>query len=346
VHNIFFKGPSRRGGNPVGKDGKKLRCSICNSEEHFRAVCPQRKAGSHGNHSTHSTSKSFPAASHSNKAFPVSDNQSQDPTPQVWPLFFAQEAAASSAAANPAETHSWEFADVAEFVIGNGHVEVVPFSGMPLSVSDTCTEPAAELDPAATTLKPRTPRYLAFVANFASSQARKFQTWMEKFIGFHSNVRLKDKESLLIDIGAVGNLCGSEWAQRVGAEGKAAGQGATWSKLDRSIELEGVGQNSSHSADTCVLPIKLENGDQGEFRTLVVEGPLPALLGLEALTRHRALICTQTRRLILLGSGGYKLSLSPGSKVLSLYQAPTGHLMLPCCEWSSKAKSDGKHLAL
>jgi hypothetical protein len=224
--------------------------------------------------------------------------------------------------------------------------EAIMHSSASLSVSDTCTEPAAELDPTASTSRSKTPKYLAFVANFASAQAQKFQAWIDKFIGFHSNVRLKDKESLLIDIGAVGNLCGSEWASRVEAEGKAAGQGATWSKLDRSIELEGVGQNSSHSADTCILPIKLENGDQGEFRTLVVEGPLPALLGLEALTRHRALICTQTRRLILLGSGGYKLSLSPGSKVLNLYQAPTGHLMLPCCEWQSKAKSDGKHLAL
>ena len=57
------------------------------------------------------------------------------------------------------------------------------------SSSDSIPEPAAELDPATINSKFRTPKYLAFVANFAASQAQKFSTWLDKFIGFHSNVR-------------------------------------------------------------------------------------------------------------------------------------------------------------
>eukprot|EP00959_Pyramimonas_sp_CCMP1952_P337123 7059672-Pyramimonas_sp.AAC.1 len=29
--------------NPLGKDGKPLRCSICDSDDHLRAFCPQKK---------------------------------------------------------------------------------------------------------------------------------------------------------------------------------------------------------------------------------------------------------------------------------------------------------------
>ena len=36
----FAKGKGRRG-NPIGRDGEKMKCSICNSEDHFRAFCPQ-----------------------------------------------------------------------------------------------------------------------------------------------------------------------------------------------------------------------------------------------------------------------------------------------------------------
>jgi hypothetical protein len=67
--NIFFGGKGKSKGsrrttgkgmgrkkNPIGSDGNVMTCSICNSEEHFRAVCPRangQQAGycSHINHS-------------------------------------------------------------------------------------------------------------------------------------------------------------------------------------------------------------------------------------------------------------------------------------------------------
>ena len=44
------KGRSRRG-NPIGRDGQPLKCSICNSTQHLRARCPQAagKAAGKGN---------------------------------------------------------------------------------------------------------------------------------------------------------------------------------------------------------------------------------------------------------------------------------------------------------
>ena len=169
--------------------------------------------------------------------------------------------------------------------------------------------------------------------------------WWHKFI-FHSNVRLENRESLLIDVGAVGNLCGSMWASRMELEGNKASQGTSWQDLDKSIELEGVGKNSSQARQQVTIPIRLENGDQGQYQAIVVEGELPALLGLDALTRHHAIICCETKRLIFPGPGGYKLALSPGSKILRLYTAPTGHLMLPCAEWNRQATGNAKPVSL
>ena len=37
----YFKGRGK--GNPIGKDGKQMLCSICDSPEHFRAKCSKGK---------------------------------------------------------------------------------------------------------------------------------------------------------------------------------------------------------------------------------------------------------------------------------------------------------------
>lgn len=39
-HRSYAKGSGRRR-NPIGCDGELMKCGICNSEEHFRAFCPQ-----------------------------------------------------------------------------------------------------------------------------------------------------------------------------------------------------------------------------------------------------------------------------------------------------------------
>ena len=39
------KGAPHRKGNPIGRDGQVMRCSICNSDQHFRARCPQAAKG-------------------------------------------------------------------------------------------------------------------------------------------------------------------------------------------------------------------------------------------------------------------------------------------------------------
>lgn len=73
---------------------------------------------------------------------------------------------------------------------------------------------------------------------------------------FHTQVRLKDgRESLLVDIGAVENLTGSERVGRTSELAKQAGQGCSWQKLNKMLSVEGVGQQANHATEAVTMPI-------------------------------------------------------------------------------------------
>jgi hypothetical protein len=152
---------------------------------------------------------------------------------------------------------------------------------------------------------------------------------------YHTQVRLAcGRESLLLDIGAIGNLAGSNWTDRNVQIAANAGQGSHFTKLQKAIGIEGVGSGESTAEQEVMLPICLPDGRQGFFRTPVVaNSELPALWGLNSLRSLHAIVDTHNNQLILPGPGGYKLSLSPGSTVYKTLHAKSGHMMLPCQEW-------------
>ena len=146
-------------------------------------------------------------------------------------------------------------------------------------------------------------------------------------------------EAMLIDPGSPGNLCGSRWSDRQAAECRKAGEEApTHQDIDPFV-VGGVGAKPQTCHHKTRHRIGLDDGSTGSYEAPVIpDSDVPALMGLEALERHRSLIDTYMRKLILVGPGGYRLQLSPGSKVFDLEKANTGHLMLPC---SNFRKMDG-----
>ena len=61
VDQVFFGGKGKGGGknrssgkgkgrkkNPIGRDGERMLCSTCGSDEHFRAECPRNNGGQFG----------------------------------------------------------------------------------------------------------------------------------------------------------------------------------------------------------------------------------------------------------------------------------------------------------
>jgi hypothetical protein len=157
--------------------------------------------------------------------------------------------------------------------------------------------------------------------------------WIE---AYHTQVRLASgQEGLLVDCGAMADLCGDRWAVRTAALAEAAGQGASWSKIP-SITVEGVGKEPDVIDDLVKMPVCYEDGATGVFEAVVTkDSDLPALLGLTSLTKRAGIVDTGNDRLIYSGPGGVKYTLSPGSKVYQCKRAISGHLLLPCAEWQA-----------
>ena len=75
---------------------------------------------------------------------------------------------------------------------------------------------------------------------------------------------------------------------------------------------------------------------------------MPGLLGGQALRNNRGLWDFANDRLYFLGPGDYNLekALPPGTDVFQLERAPSGHSVLPCCEYSEKDPQTEHTLAL
>ena len=92
----------------------------------------------------------------------------------------------------------------------------------------------------------------------------------------------------------------------------------------------------------CHLPVALKN-TRGEKRTGILHTPtvlksqLPGLLGLNALKRNRAVLDINTNKLYFLGPGDYDLdkAMPPGTDVIQCETSPSGHIILPCCEYDA-----------
>ena len=318
------KGSSRpRGQSPLGRDGTPLRCSICDATDHFRVVCPKRTS-TPGGHPGKGSGKSFFA----------------EPEPQQAPAQFVA----------PSPNPMSQAYDNAQGWYFNRPVTSQPT----LVFSDGTVEELSAIHEEHA-LMPTTPAQFKSSANLMffsvtdtpeskpiqNLRSAGYYTWLSP--AYHLQVRLSGaREGLLVDVGAIGNLCGSRWAERVSNIAHQHGQGASWTDLDNALNIQGVG-TGSNSAKKCIhVPVAVETLGRGVYVAPVVEdSDLPALWGLESLTKLKAIIDTSNRRLIVPGPSGYSMHLSPGSTSLKLERAASGHLLLPCTEWSKLPAASG-----
>ena len=80
----------------------------------------------------------------------------------------------------------------------------------------------------------------------------------------------------------------------------------------------------------------------------VSSSDLPGLLGLAALRRNNAVLDFQTLKLHVCGPGGsqFEKHLPPDTDSFQLEVAPSGHLLLPCCEYQTGQNSSEDSLTL
>lgn len=304
---VTGKGSSKRT-NPRGADGKIMTCTECGSEEHFRKFCPKvRSSGTPGKGSGAGKPSSYPV-------LPGPDIHSSMPG-----LFDNQPPAAPTA--------------------------------MPpryFSLSDALSY---EPKPSRVTFADGTSQVLETPQAFQPATRTSFYYITAAYMwlfpqSYHTQVRLpQGQEGVLVDCGAVQNLTGDRWLDRVKAILARFSQGISVKPLARERSVEGVGTGASQICSHADVPICTATGTKGIYSAAVVrDSDLPALLGLEPLEAQRALIDVHNRQIYFVGPGGYDLKLSPGSECHNLVKIPSGHLLLPVTEWHKNKGANSKGL--
>ena len=167
----------------------------------------------------------------------------------------------------------------------------------------------------------------------------------------HATTRAADgRMALLIVPGSVGNLCGDRWAKELAQLGKKYGQDPKVQTRDQPMKVSGVGSGSQRCVNNYILPVALQSENFGPnigtvYRTPAVENSdLPGLLGLQAMRDHRVVLDLQKLRMYFVGPGDYDLdkALSPGTVSFALEVAPSGHLLLPCSNFSAMTPNSTK----
>jgi hypothetical protein len=157
---------------------------------------------------------------------------------------------------------------------------------------------------------------------------------------YHAETILPDgRLTVLIDSGAVGNLCGSSWAAAVGKEARKRGVEPVFKPRERPLHVSGVGDGSQKCSNDSVLPLSTftTTGKQvlsTYTAATVPKSMLPGLLGLEALRRSRCVLDFTTLQLHMCGPDDVKIlhALPQGTDTFQCEITPSGHLAIPCCE--------------
>ena len=328
---VYFKGSKggkgNRSGNPIGKDGKQMTCSTCGSDQHFWRNCSKGGKGSGKGNGSKGKSGGSSKSAPSFPTFPVTEGTARTPYAENQThqrAFFAQSALAlqdasvASNVANVSRTHS-----MISFMDGISSV-MIP----------NATSSAA----AAVFWASETPN--VFYPCWSTAETPISTTTESAVPTYHNRVRLSEGEGLLVDTGARKSLTGSQWVQRQSDDAKKHGRGTVLTDLTRQISIEGVGTGANVCVQSASVPLAFADGTSGVYTAPIVpNSEIPALLGFDILEQRRVVLDCFNGKYIEVGPGGYDINLSPGSRVLELQKAATGHPMISVSAWSAVVPS-------
>ena len=166
-----------------------------------------------------------------------------------------------------------------------------------------------------------------------------------------------DEPYILPDTGARDGLCGDQWAIHAGAWAAKHGHKWTCSKLAARRAVSGVGQGVQHVEDKFSVPIGLEDKKGkhhlGDFKAAVIRNSnLPALLGIDSLSKQNAVIRCRTGEIWFMDSAGCDIKPKGNHVHLQMVKSKSGsgHWFLPVGRFNEvmtrlgQASTDG-HLA-
>ena len=163
---------------------------------------------------------------------------------------------------------------------------------------------------------------------------------------------LKEGLSILVDPGAYTNLCGEQWARRAASLAVERGFTPSEQRMRKPLSVHGVGNGSNQAAWQLNLPITLTDTQETtalhNFQAPIVSGggaELPALLGLGSLQAKNAILdmSAAAPRLIFPGNSPVEIRAGPGSTILPLRAAPSGHLCIQVGNYQQLETQGGLH---
>jgi hypothetical protein len=180
---------------------------------------------------------------------------------------------------------------------------------------------------------------------------------VERMSVMHADVRLSDgRLALCADIGSKGNVCGQDWADKAIALCHEHGMPGQYKDRARPLDVEGVGDGAQRcTQDVSVAGAIPTKGDRPALRVIyhapvIPNSQIPALLGLETLSKMKALINCATHEIHFLGPDDSKsLDLPEGTVTLQAELSKSGHMMIPFGEFkqlSNTKKLDEKQISL
>ena len=117
-------------------------------------------------------------------------------------------------------------------------------------------------------------------------------------------------------------------------------RGEDCSQMERSRPLSVMGVGNGHQSCThdLKMPLAMMSSDgtaiPGSFTTPIIgNSSLPGLLGLNSLTNQNAVLDLSKMQLHMCGNSGCVITPGSGSHTFNLEISPSGHLILPCCEY-------------
>ena len=153
------------------------------------------------------------------------------------------------------------------------------------------------------------------------------------------------KPGLLVDIGSIGNLGGDKWARSVTQQCGPRGMGHVVEKRPKPLKVHGVGSTPSEARENITLPIGIRDTDGNATlcnaeMPVIANSSIPGLLGITSLRQRKSIIDLNDGKLYFVGPGDYDLAqaLPPGTECYQCETSPSGHLLLPCCDYEG-AKS-------
>ena len=144
---------------------------------------------------------------------------------------------------------------------------------------------------------------------------------------------------MLVDLGSRINLIGCNTEREFALEAERHGQQTRYEKRKHRLNVNGVGSGSAPCDEEATLPIAVKFADDrakmDSYRANVATGSgadLPAIFGSASMQeKDSVLILRKGKEMIAFpGPGGYKIEWSPGTKLLPMTAAPSGHLVIPC----------------